>query len=195
MTKKKNSFLVAISWILTILSLLAWAQSSQISTPYGSPASSPAFILGLFALPGLSWLITYLTARTISSENSSKEKQASYNYSVKLTDPEAHSLQQKINNYTIELNRIKKDGDLLNRSIDQNLITESKYNDEMDRLDATFYAIHNKKTICENRLKAITQLSEELENLEELCKKGIISVYSKESKRSEMINAYIRNLS
>ena len=62
--------MVTISWIVTIIFLIrfliTWGNAAKIQTPYGSPSSSPVYILGMLIgaglIPGILWLITYFTA-------------------------------------------------------------------------------------------------------------------------------------
>jgi hypothetical protein len=69
-----NSTMVTISWIVTvifaILLLISWSSAAKIQTPYGSPASSLPYILGMIIgnglIPGILWLITYFTAPKIN---------------------------------------------------------------------------------------------------------------------------------
>ena len=117
--KKKNALLVTLSWILTILSFIVLVQVSRISTSFGSPASSPPYLIGLFSLPALSWLITYLTARNIPTESERNEQILESFISSENADTELKTLKTNINKLNIELNQLKKDGDLLNKSIDQ----------------------------------------------------------------------------
>ncbi len=75
-----NSTMVTISWIVTgifaLLFFISWASAAEIQTSYGSPASSPAYILGMLIghgfIPGIIWLITYFTAPKVNNQNSSK---------------------------------------------------------------------------------------------------------------------------
>jgi hypothetical protein len=97
-------------------------------------------------------------------------------------------LQQKIKSFKLELEKLKADGNLLNKSINQNLISENAYNSEMDKLDSAIYSIRSKKDKYENRLNAIINIASELNDLEELSKKNILSIYQKETKRNELIN-------
>lgn len=72
-----NSTMVTISWIVTVifavLLLISWSNAAKIQTSYGSPASSPGYILGLLIghglIPGILWLITYFTAPTVNNVN------------------------------------------------------------------------------------------------------------------------------
>lgn len=85
--KKLNPTMVTISWIVTIvfviLLLISWGNASKIQTPYGSPASSPAYILGMLIghglIPGILWLITYFTAPTVNNLNNQKATKTGYN--------------------------------------------------------------------------------------------------------------------
>jgi len=70
--------MVTISWIVTvifaILLLISWSSAAKIQTPYGSPASSLPYILGMIIgnglIPGILWLITYFTAPKVIGINS-----------------------------------------------------------------------------------------------------------------------------
>ncbi len=76
--KKKNSTMVTISWIITvvfgILFIISWIKAGQINTAYGSPATSIPYVLGMLVghglIPGILWLITNLTAK----KNKTQEK-------------------------------------------------------------------------------------------------------------------------
>jgi hypothetical protein len=77
-----NPTMVIISWIFTILFALlliySWGNASKIQTPYGSMATSLPYILGLISfcgvIPGILWIITYLTAHKIDSQSNSQNK-------------------------------------------------------------------------------------------------------------------------
>ncbi len=80
--RKMNPTMVTISWIFTILFALlliySWGNASKIQTPYGSMATSLPYILGLISfcgvIPGILWIITYLTAHKIDSQSNSQNK-------------------------------------------------------------------------------------------------------------------------
>ena len=84
--RKLNSTMVAISWTVTIifgiLFLMAWMNAARIQTPYGSPASSAPYILGMLLansiIPGLLWLITYLTAPKVNGGTIQKTTKGGY---------------------------------------------------------------------------------------------------------------------
>ena len=78
--------MVAISWTVTIifgvLFFMAWMNAASIQTPYGSPASSAPYILGMLLansiIPGLLWLITYLTAEKVNGDSIQKPTKGGY---------------------------------------------------------------------------------------------------------------------
>ena len=84
--RKLNSTMVAISWTVTIifgiLFFMAWMNAARIQTPYGSPASSAPYILGMLLansiIPGLLWLITYLTAPKVNGGPIQKPTKGGY---------------------------------------------------------------------------------------------------------------------
>lgn len=91
--------MVTISWIVTAIFTLLFAVSimnaAKIQTPYGSPASSPAYILGLLIghglIPGILWLITYFTASKVN---------ATYNQSQTPNGKAVNSQNQTPNGYS-----------------------------------------------------------------------------------------------
>lgn len=82
-----NSTMVTISWIVTvifaILLLISWSYAAKIQTPYGSPASSLPYILGMLIghglIPGILWLITYFTAPKINETGNKDNSKGGYN--------------------------------------------------------------------------------------------------------------------
>jgi hypothetical protein len=84
--RKMNSTMVTISWIataiFTILFLISWGNAAKIQTSYGSPASSPAYILGMLIgnglIPGILWLITYFTAPKVNGLNNQTPPKSGY---------------------------------------------------------------------------------------------------------------------
>jgi hypothetical protein len=84
--RKMNTTMVTISWIVTgifaILFLISLGNAAQIQTPYGSPASSPAYILGMLIgnglIPGILWLITYFTATKVNATNNQPPNKSGY---------------------------------------------------------------------------------------------------------------------
>jgi hypothetical protein len=84
--RKMNSTMVTISWIVTvifvILLLISWSNAAKIQTPYGSPASSLPYILGMLIghglIPGILWLITYFTAPKVSRTNNQPQNKGDY---------------------------------------------------------------------------------------------------------------------
>jgi hypothetical protein len=200
--RKLNYGMVTISWIVTlvfaVLLIIQWSNLAKIQTPYGSPATSPPYILGMLIsnalVPSILWLITYFTAPKLRTTKNNWSDNRAIHLTNDYNDPEVNILQQKIKSFKLELERLKADGNLLNRSINQNLISENSYNSEMDKLDSAIYSIRNKKDKYENRLTAIFNISAELYDLEELSKKNLISIYQKETKRNELINHEIKCL-
>jgi hypothetical protein len=193
--KKYNIFLVIISCVLTIGSIVGWATASKINTIYGSPASSPPFILGLITIPAIMWFITYLTSE---KKNAIIHKSISKNSKTyRITDqkdPLIINLEISINKFDEEIVRLKEEGELLNRSLAQDLLDERTHDTEIDRLNKRYYYLINKKKSYETRLRAIINLKSELLDLEDLCNRGIISVYKKEIKRKELIDNEIVRL-
>jgi len=84
--RKMNSTMVTISWIVTgifaILLLISWGNAAKIQTPYGSPATSLPYILGMLTghgfIPGILWLITYFTAPKDSGTNNQTQNNGGY---------------------------------------------------------------------------------------------------------------------
>ena len=82
-----NSNMVTISWIVTgifaLLFFISWGNAAKIQTPYGSPASSPPYILGMLIgnglIPGILWLITYFTAPKVNAPNNQDPSKGGYN--------------------------------------------------------------------------------------------------------------------
>lgn len=82
-----NSTMVIISWIVTVIFaitlVIAWVNAAKIQTPYGSPASSLPYILGMLIgnglIPGILWLITYFTAPKINGSNNKNSSKGGYN--------------------------------------------------------------------------------------------------------------------
>lgn len=85
--RKMNSTMVTISWIVTVifafLLLITWFNAAKIQTPYGSPASSLPYILGMLIgnglIPGIFWLITYFTAPKINGTSNQNTAKGVYN--------------------------------------------------------------------------------------------------------------------
>jgi hypothetical protein len=84
--RKMNSTMVTISWVVTgifaILLLISWSNAAKIQTPYGSPATSLPYILGMLTghglIPGILWLITYFTAPKVSGANNQPQNKGGY---------------------------------------------------------------------------------------------------------------------
>ena len=84
--RQLNSTMVTISWIVTIifgiLLFISWGNAAKIQTPYGSPASSPPYILGMLIghglIPGILWLITYFTAPKVNATNNQNSSKGGY---------------------------------------------------------------------------------------------------------------------
>jgi TolA-binding protein len=207
-----NSTMVVISKIVTlifiVILIIQWWYAAQIQTQYGSPATSLPYILGMLTtnglIPSILWLITYFTATKLTSLNNQNPKNkfntSGNSYSsnnpeiLKSNDyiyPEINDLRQRIISFNLELNNLRNEGNLLNRSINQNLINQNSYNSKMDELDSAFFSIENKKSKYENRLNAIINISDTLRDLDELCEKNLISFHEKETKRNELINQEI----
>ena len=207
-----NSTMVVISKIVTlifiVILIIQWWYAAQIQTQYGSPATSPLYILGMLTsnglIPIIFWLITYFTAPKLTSLNNQNPKNkfntSGNSYSSNnpeilksndYIDPEINDLRQRIISFNLELNNLRNEGNLLNRSINQNLINQNSYNSKMDELDSAFFSIENKKSKYENRLNAIINISDTLMDLDELCEKNLISFHEKETKRNELINQEI----
>ena len=210
--RKMNSTMVVISKIVTlifiVILIIQWWYAAQIQTQYGSPATSPLYILGMLTsnglIPIIFWLITYFTAPKLTSLNNQNPKNkfntSGNSYSSNnpeilksndYIDPEINDLRQRIISFNLELNNLRNEGNLLNRSINQNLINQNSYNSKMDELDSAFFSIENKKSKYENRLNAIINISDTLMDLDELCEKNLISFHEKETKRNELINQEI----
>lgn len=210
--RKMNSTMVVISKIVTlifiVILIIQWWYAAQIQTQYGSPATSLPYILGMLTtnglIPSILWLITYFTATKLTSLNNQNPKNkfntSGNSYSsnnpeiLKSNDyiyPEINDLRQRIISFNLELNNLRNEGNLLNRSINQNLINQNSYNSKMDELDSAFFSIENKKSKYENRLNAIINISDTLRDLDELCEKNLISFHEKETKRNELINQEI----
>lgn len=79
-----NTTMITISWIVTsiffFLFILSWSNATNTQSSYGSPASSPPYIIGMLLghglIPGILWLITYFTApkvNEIKKQNPTKE--------------------------------------------------------------------------------------------------------------------------
>ena len=207
-----NSTMVVISKIVTlifiVILIIQWWYAAQIQTQYGSPATSLPYILGMLTtnglIPSILWLITYFTAPKLTSLNNQNPKNkfntSGNSYSSNnpeilksndYIDPEINDLRQRIISFNLELNNLRNEGNLLNRSINQNLINQNSYNSKMDELDSAFFSIENKKSKYENRLNAIINISDTLRDLDELCEKNLISFHEKETKRNELINQEI----
>ena len=207
-----NSTMVVISKIVTlifiVILIIQWWYAAQIQTQYGSPATSLPYILGMLTtnglIPSILWLITYFTAPKLTSLNNQNPKNkfntSGNSYSSNnpeilksndYIDPEINDLRQRIISFNLELNNLSNEGNLLNRSINQNLINQNSYNSKMDELDSAFFSIENKKSKYENRLNAIINISDTLRDLDELCERNLISIYQKETKRNELINQEI----
>jgi hypothetical protein len=189
--KKYNILLVTISSIVTILTIIIWIDKLQTKSIYGSPASSLPFILGLFTIPAFLWFITYITAP--KKKNFNKRTKQIYKGSIipdliEKTDPEITIIQDSLKRFYDELNKLMEQGELLNRSLAQNLINEQTHNLEIDKLNEKYDSILNKKTKYERKLNAIININDELQDLEELCENGVISIYLKETKRKELID-------
>ena len=98
--------MVTISWIVTvifaILLLITWVNAAKIQTPYGSPASSLPYILGMLIgnglIPGIFWLITYFTAPKINGSSNKNTSKGSYNVGNNNSDTHNNS-----SNYIVEI--------------------------------------------------------------------------------------------
>ena len=210
--RKMNSTMVAISSIVTLIYTVKlineWSNIANILTPYGSRETDSSIIIGMlmgaYAIPIIFWLITYFTAPKLTSLNNQNPKNkfntSGNSYSSNnpeilksndYIDPEINDLRQRIISFNLELNNLRNEGNLLNRSINQNLINQNSYNSKMDELDSAFFSIDNKKSKYENRLNAIINISDTLRDLDELCEKNLISFHEKETKRNELINQEI----
>jgi len=210
--RKMNSTMVAISSIITLIYTVKlineWSNIANILTPYGSPETPTSVIIGMLmgasAIPIIFWLITYFTAPKSTSLNNQNPKNkfntSGNSYSSNnpeilnsndYIDPEINALQQEIISFNLELENLRNQGNLLNRSINQNLINENSYDSRMNELDLAFFKIENKKSKYENRLNAIINISDTLRDLDELCEKNLISFHEKETKRNELINQEI----
>lgn len=84
--RKLNSTMVAISWTVTIIFgivfIISWINAANVQTSYGSPASSFPYILGMLIgnsiIPGILWIITYLTSTKNNNVSNLKPNNGGY---------------------------------------------------------------------------------------------------------------------
>jgi hypothetical protein len=178
------------SIICTVLFIARIAALSKIQTAYGSPASSPPVIFGLFIacaiIPGILWIIV-ATKKSKNSPISAKKTNVFGNS----TDSEIKTLKEK----TSSIERIQKDHiekfNLLNTSLEQKLISKEKHSDEEQKLRTEFDRLKDEKQKLTKRIQAINSLSEEFLNLDKLLEKSVITSEEKAVKREELINSKI----
>lgn len=159
-----------------------------------------------FTIPIVLWVIFFLGTQSKRGEKDTKmdiraeshKDQNTQDTSIftnnEYLDIEHHLLNDKIKNYSDDLKQYTEDLELLIRSLNQKLIDEEKFNSEKAKLETRISSVKESINYCEKRLKAIDILETELKDLENLCKKKIISVEDKDLKRREIIGDLIKTM-
>lgn len=179
-----------VSWVVTglffVLFLFLWGQAATIRTPYGSPATSFPYMLGVFlfcaVIPTLLWLIVAFTKKKDYTNVS-----ATNNAFVISQHPEIIEREKQISFFSGEMEKLKETYALVKKSFEQKLITEEKFNIEDQRLRSEFDKFLERKKFVQGQIELIQKHSTELNNLINLKKKGIITEVEYESKRDEII--------
>jgi hypothetical protein len=194
------------AFIFTVIGLVGFLISRQLFLydPIGRSTKEGIHLFNFFiwfTLPIIIWIIYLIKNQKKITININKGiiKVSPLNNTSRpktnnSSDTEINTLRQKIINFNLELEGLKNDGNLLNRSFNQNLINENLYNSEMDKLDSKYFSIENNKVKYENRVNAIINIADALWDLNELSKKNLISIYQKETKRNELINQEIKRI-
>jgi len=178
--------------IFTLLFFIYIALLSNIQTRYGSPATSPPYILGsLIAcalIPGILWIVVILTKNKAASQ--SKSKGSKKNNS---NNSEIRGLTEQIRSFESKQKIIKDTFSTLKNSLEQSLITKQKFDAEAARLKSEFDIIKGNKKKLKNSILAIENLQPEFTNLQELKVKGIITSEEYVRKKDELIRNYTNN--
>ena len=182
--------IVIAAWITTgifgILFIIRMVALSKIQTEYGSPVSSPPYVLGVFLgnalIPGILWIIAAAT-----SSNSNKKSSPKHNFQTNSNDPEIKILRNEVNDLDDRKNVIKENYNLLKKSFSQGLIDQSKFDSEDERVRIEYNQIKQEISDKTKRIKAIELLGDKFKTLEQLYNKGVVTISEKELKREEQI--------
>lgn len=187
--------------LFTIWFFVRLAAAANIQTRYGSPASSPPYIFGLFLacaiVPGILWIISAATKKrdvpktraNVSRPRPSKS-QDPISSIMKKKNPEVKELEKKLSGLETEIQKTRETYGIVKESYSQKLIDEEKYQTQDRKLRSEFNALVEKKKTILDRIDAVENLQKEFQNLTTLKDKGIISEAEYESKREELILGY-----
>lgn len=182
--------------VFTLLFFIRLAAATNIQTRYGSPATSPPYILGLLLacaiIPVILWIIVFLTGNKEHSyeETSNSSYQNNSRRGVKSNDPEIKNLSAQLSALEVEQQQLKETYKIVKESFEQNLIDKGKFDLQDNKLRSEFDELIQKKNKIKNRMNAIGHFQKEFDNLITLKEKGIISEVEFTQKREELINGY-----
>lgn len=193
-----------ISIIVTVLALFGYAISTYlfINDPIAHSTKEGIHIFNFFIwfiIPIILWVVYLLfqypnKLENVQPPNDNNSNDYHTDLDTDYVKKELAILEKKIKEYSKERSELLNDVDLLKRSFEQKFIDNLTFISQEKKMKEKISQVENSNSYCEKRTKAVEILKNELIDLEQLVKKGIMDDYEMEAKRRKLINELINEM-